>query len=113
MTPEELAEQTGLSLEEAEMVLERRRILDMAQSVEELAHNGSPEGSRLLRAIDALMRAQRRVGVAPVRLEGEEILKGELPVQVAHIPGGPRSYPRPGDAPTVGRVVDNSEDYKQ
>ena len=32
---------------------------------------------------------------------------------VTHVPGGPRSYPKPVDPPTVGRVVDDSEDYKQ
>jgi len=110
MSPEELAEQTGLSLEEAEMVLERRRIRGMTQSVESLAHNGSPEGIRLLRAIDALMRAQRRVGVAPVRLDGEELIKGALPVQERVMKA---SIAYPPVASLDGRVVDDSEDYKQ
>lgn len=54
MTPEEFAEQTGLSLEEAEMVLARRAI---KQS--ELPR----PASRLQKAYEVLMKAQKKTGV--------------------------------------------------
>jgi hypothetical protein len=108
MSPEEFAKQTGLSLEEAEMVLRMRQ--KPGSVVEVMLPGGfsGPQGKRFLAAMDALNRAEKKVGVAPVRLEGEEILKGDLPVRVIN---QPNPYP---PLPTWdGRVVDDSEDYKQ
>lgn len=54
MTPKEFAAQTGLSLEEAEMVL---RLRARAQQL--------TEPSKLKRALEALVRAESKVGVKP------------------------------------------------
>lgn len=54
MTAEELAAQTGLSLEEATWVLEMRAKAREPQ-----------EPSRLKRALEALVRAEKKVGVKP------------------------------------------------
>lgn len=67
MTPEEFAEAHGLSLEEAQLILEKR-----AQPV-------PPPGGRLARALKALREATTKVGASPVRLNPDGTLeKSEL-----------------------------------
>lgn len=63
MTPEEFAAQTGLSLEEAEMVLSARAV--KAVTTENWSNQLSPAMSRLQRAMIALMSAEQKVGVKP------------------------------------------------
>lgn len=58
MTAQELADQTGLSLEEAELVLAARR----ARAGSEVS--GAKAVSRLTRALEALNRAEKKVGVS-------------------------------------------------
>lgn len=61
MTAQELADQTGLSLEEAEMVLRRREMVRVA------AESGLPEEHPLERRIrlarERLVKAEKKVGV--------------------------------------------------
>ena len=61
MTPEEFAAQTGLSLEEAEMVLSARKAKEQESGKTFSAGNQS----RLARALDILRGTERRVGVKP------------------------------------------------
>lgn len=62
MTPEEFAAQTGLSLEEAEMVL-RRRAEKEGRPFHGLARDVG--GERFQRAMEILRRAEKKVGVKP------------------------------------------------
>jgi hypothetical protein len=63
MTPAEFAEAHSLSLEEARLILEKR-------------NRPAPDpNSRLAMAREALVSAQKRVGVQPVRAEGEDLVK--------------------------------------
>lgn len=68
MTPEEFAEQTGLSLEEARLILARRAAAEQP-----------PPGSRQTLARLALEKAQKKVGVHPVVVEGGWIEKEHDP----------------------------------
>lgn len=61
MTPEEFSAQTGLSLEEAEMVLSVRK----AKEQESGKTFSSENKSRLARAMEILRGTERRVGVKP------------------------------------------------
>ncbi len=63
---EEFAALHGLSLEEAELILSRR-----ARSSATLPQSTE----RLKRALDALERAQKKVGVHPVVVQGEQAVK--------------------------------------
>ena len=62
MTPEEFAESTGLSLEEATYILARRAV------------KAEPVNARVERARSILAATQKRVGVHPVVVEGEEVV---------------------------------------
>jgi hypothetical protein len=67
MTPEEFAAQTGLTLEEAKLILARR------------AAPVAPVDGRLALALKALSDAVRKTGVAPVRVgEGGVLEKSEV-----------------------------------
>jgi hypothetical protein len=63
MTVGEFAEAHGLSLEEAEFVLSRRRVLADTEKA----------GGRLGQAKGILAATQKRVGVHPVSVEGDEV----------------------------------------
>jgi hypothetical protein len=66
VTPEEFAASTGLTLEEAQLILARR------------AAPVAPVGGRLALALKALSDAVRKTGVAPVRVgEGGVLEKSE------------------------------------
>lgn len=65
MTPEEFAAQTGLSVEEATLILNRR-----SRAEAETAAGGRVEIARI-----ALSKAQKKVGVHPVSANGEELEK--------------------------------------
>lgn len=67
MTPEEFAAQTGLTLDEATLILARRALPT------------PPPGSRLTMAIRALVEAQKKTGVHPVVVEGGWIEKEHDP----------------------------------
>lgn len=67
MTPEEFAAQTGLTLEEAKLILARRSLPT------------PPPGSRLTLALRALADAQKKTGVHPVVVEGGWIEKEHDP----------------------------------
>lgn len=67
MTPEEFAEEHGLTLEEAKLILARRSLPT------------PPPGSRLTLALRALADAQKKVGVHPVVVEGGWIEKEHDP----------------------------------
>lgn len=60
MTPEEFAEAHGLSVEEATYILSRRKAL------------AEPSSARVERARSILASVQKRVGVHPVVVQGEE-----------------------------------------
>jgi hypothetical protein len=67
MTAEEFAASTGLTLEEAQLILARR------------AAPVAPVGGRLVLALKALSEAVRKTGVAPVRVgEGGVLEKSEV-----------------------------------
>lgn len=61
MTPEEFAAQTGLSLEEAEMVLRRRNELAASVAIDPM----DERSKRINRALEALKHAEKKVGVKP------------------------------------------------
>jgi hypothetical protein len=65
VTPEEFAAQTGLSVEEATLILNRR-----SRAEAEVAAGGRVELARV-----ALSKAQKKVGVHPVAANGEELEK--------------------------------------
>ena len=67
MTPQEFAATHGLSLEEAQLILEKR-------------NRPTPDpNSRLALAKAKLEAAQKKVGVQPVSAEGEELVQGYDP----------------------------------
>lgn len=69
MTPGEFAEATGLTEEEAGLILERRRIRSVDQA----------SGGKLQRAFSALVAAQKRTGVHPVVVTGGGVEKTHDP----------------------------------
>lgn len=79
VTPEEFAEDHGLSLEEAQLILEKR---NRQATVEFLHSQGAPgfdleaRVNRLKLAQEALRVAQRKAGVHPVAVAGSEVTRG-------------------------------------
>ncbi len=69
MTPLDALLAAGLSLEEAQLILARR----------EAAANAPTQSQKLTRAMEALAKAQKRVGVHPVVVEGGWIEKEHDP----------------------------------
>lgn len=72
MTPEEFAAQTGLSLEEAEMVLSARAAKAGSVTKVSLGPGGwqGTKGQRFLKAMEILNRAESKVGVEPYQRTG-------------------------------------------
>ncbi len=66
MTPQEFANAHGLSLEEAQLILEKRNRPSMDPN------------SRLARARAKLEAAHKKVGAAEVSVEGDEVVKGDF-----------------------------------
>lgn len=107
MTAEEFAASTGLTLEEAQLILARR------------AAPVAPVGGRLALALKALSDAVRKTGVAPVRigeggvLEKSEVLDTEALEKFYATKGGSSATPLQSPTRKVRQPAVAAEDESQ
>lgn len=96
MTPQEFADAHGLSLEEAQLILEKRN------------RPAIPPNSRLALARAVNAKAHKKVGAAEVSVDGDEVVKGDFSSENLE-----RFYSTKGGSSVTARVKPDPDAWEE